>query len=281
MSDVFFYQGKWYDEPPRILSPMDHAFWMASVVFDGARSFNGLAPDLDRHCARLGRSAKTMSLAPPIGTEEITELAKEGIRKLPKEAELYVRPMMFATTGFVAPDPESTQFVLAIHEMPLPEASGFAACFTEFSRPAKSMAPVEAKASCLYPNNGRALQAARNRGFDNGILMDANDNVAEFATSNIWIAKDGVAFTPAATGTFLAGITRQRVMQLLRDDGIEVVECPLNRRDVMDADEVFNTGNYGKVMPVTRLEDREMQPGPIAKRARELYFEFANQCRVF
>ncbi|SLN11896.1 branched-chain amino acid aminotransferase [Oceanibacterium hippocampi] len=281
MAGVFFSQGKWTDENPKLTGPMDHAFWMSTVVFDGARSIRGLVPDLDLHCERLVRSTEAMLMNSPLPADEIAALCREGIRKMPRESELYVRPMVFAREGFVSPDPDSAEFVLAVYDSPMPGDGGFSACFSSFRRPARDQAPTDAKASCLYPNSQRALREATQRGFDNAILCDPNDNIAEFATANIWIAKDGVAMTPAANGTFLAGITRRRVIQLLRDDGIEVIECPLRRQDILEADEVFNSGNYGKVMPVVRVEDRDFQPGPITKRAHDLYFEFANDASVF
>ena len=108
-------------------------------------------------------------------------------------------------------------------------------------------------------------------------MLDMTGNVAEFANSNIFIAKDGKVHTPAINGTFLNGITRQRIIQLLRDAGVEVFERAITWHAVMDADEVFNSGNYAKVVPVTRVEDRELQPGPIANRARELYWEFSHK----
>ena len=135
--------------------------------------------------------------------------------------------------------------------------------------------PTDAKASCLYPNAGRAIFEAKEKGFDNAIVLDANGNVAEYATSNLWIAKDGVAATPIANGTFLNGITRQRVVKLLREAGVPTEERTVTVQDVMDADEVFSTGNYAKVLPVTRVENRSLQPGPVYKRARELYWDYA------
>ena len=108
-------------------------------------------------------------------------------------------------------------------------------------------------------------------------VIDHQGNVAEFATSNLFIAKDGAAHTPAANGTFLAGVTRARVMQLLRDAGIRVHERTIAWSEVLDADEVFSTGNYGKVLPVTRVEKRDLQPGPVYHRAREMYWEFAHR----
>lgn len=281
MAGVYFYNGDWHDENPRILGPMDHAFWMSSSVFDGARSYQGMAPDLDLHCARLERSARALGMNPTMETGEIIELCKTAIKKLPKESELYIRPMYFARGGFIDPDPESAEFILAVYDEPMPEQHGFSAHFSPYRRPASNMAPTDAKASCLYPNSGRAVAHARSLGFDNAIMMDANDNVAEFATSNIWTVKDGVAFTPAPTGCFLAGITRSRVMKLAEAAGIEVSETYMSKNDILTADEVFNSGNFGKIMPVTRVEDRELQPGPVAKKLYEMYMDFSKASQVF
>jgi branched-chain amino acid aminotransferase len=136
--------------------------------------------------------------------------------------------------------------------------------------------PVDAKAGCLYPNNGRALLEARARGFDNCVLCDILGNVAELATANIFMVKDGVVFTPVPNGTFLNGITRQRVIKLLRGAGLAVIEGTLTYRDLAAADEIFSTGNYSKLSPITRIDDRPLQPGPIYRKARALYWEFAH-----
>ena len=99
--------------------------------------------------------------------------------------------------------------------------------------------PIEAKAGCLYPNNARALLEARSRGFDNCLLSDMLGNVAELATANVFMAKDGVVMTPMANGSFLNGVTRQRVLQLLRYDGKDVREATLSFSDFDEADEIF------------------------------------------
>lgn len=273
---IFFHDGRWYeDEQPKLTGPMDHAFWMASVAFDGARSFDGTAPDLDRHCERLIDSTRKMLLRPTMTAGEVLELCREALRRLPPGIPTYIRPMFYATKGFVVPEPDSTRFALAVYHAPMPEATSASVCFSSYRRPARDAAPTDAKASCLYPNMQRALVEASERGFDNAITFDASANVAELATANLWIAKDGVAMTPVCNGTFLNGITRQRVLQLLRDAGIEAIETTLTRRDVLEADEVFSTGNYGKVLPITRVEDRHYQAGHVYRKARDLYFEFA------
>jgi branched-chain amino acid aminotransferase len=273
---IFWHGGRWYeDQQPKLLGPMDHAMWMASLAFDGARAFEGLAPDLDRHCARLIDSSRKMLLEPTLGADEVLDLCRQAIRRLPKDVPVYVRPMFYAMRGFVTPEADSTEFALAVYGSPMPEPRGMSVCFSSYRRPARDAAPTDAKAGCLYPNMQRALVEASRRGFDNGITLDASANVAELATANLWIAKDSVALTPACNGTFLNGITRQRVIQLLRDAGTEVQETTLTRQDILDADEVFSTGNYGKVLPITRIEDRHYQAGRIYQKARELYFEFA------
>ena len=107
-------------------------------------------------------------------------------------------------------------------------------------------------------------------------MLDAAGNVAELTASNVWLAKDGAAHTPVPNGTFLNGITRQRVIKLLREAGIQVYERSITWQDVLEADEIFQTGNYAKVLPFTRIEDRDLQPGPIYTRARELYWNWAH-----
>ena len=274
-----FFDGRWLEGNPPLLGPRSHAFWLASSVFDGARAFEGVAPDLDKHCARLNRSAKAMWLKPLMSAEAIEALAREGIKKFAPDAELYIRPMYWAEQnghGSVPPDPESTRFCLSIYVAPLPDLGGISITRSPYAKPLAMTAPIDAKAGCLYPNNARALMEARARGFDNCLLSDMLGNVAEIATANVFLARDGVAMTPAANGSFLNGVTRQRVLGLMRGDGVDAREATLGFADFEAADEIFVVGNYGKVIPVKRIESREMQPGPLFRRARQLYWDFAH-----
>jgi branched-chain amino acid aminotransferase len=268
--------GKWHEGNPKLIGPMTHAMWQASLVFDGARAFEGVAPDLDRHALRVVASAKSMGLEPMLTAGEIEELARDGLRRFPLEAELYIRPMFWAEDGFIVPLPDTTRFALSIYDAPMPKPGGFSVCLSSYRRPAPDQAPTDAKAACLYPNSARALAEALRRGYDNALVLDPSGKVAEFATSNIFIVKNGVVATPMPNGTFLAGITRARVIQLLRQAGAQVVERTVSWEDVIEADEIFSAGNYAKVVPVTRIEKRDLQPGPVYRSARELYWEFAH-----
>lgn len=278
MAALTFIDGDWHDGNPPLMGAMTHAAWMASVVFDGARAFEGVTPDLDRHCQRVVASCTAFGLNPTKTADEVEAIARDGIARFGPDAALYIRPMFYAenSIGLVLPDPDSTKFALVVHDAPMPDGSGFASCLSPFRRPGEETAPTGAKASCHYPNSGRAIAEARQRGFGNPLMLDALGHVAEFATSNIWIVRDGVAITPVANGSFLAGITRRRLIDLFRADGITVVEKTLGIDEVRAADEIFSSGNYGKVQPVIRFEERDLQPGPVYRRARELYWDFAH-----
>ncbi len=280
MAATFWLDGHWTDEAPRLTGPADHSFWQSSVVFDGARAFGGLAPDLGLHCARSVNSAKAMGLVPGLTGPEIERLAIEGIRRFPADAELYIKPMFYGAGGHLTVESVTTAFVLHIFEAPMPGPGGFSATLSPLRRPAPEMAPTDAKAACLYPNSDRATREANSRGFDHAVMRDPWDNIAEFAFSNIMLVKNGRVTTPVANGTFLAGLTRRRVLGLLNEAGIDAGEATVSVRDLQDADEIFSVGNYGKVVPCTRFEDREINAGPVFGVARERYFAFAATARV-
>jgi branched-chain amino acid aminotransferase len=224
-------------------------------------------------------SARKLFLKPTVSTEDWVRLAREGVKKFDKDSALYIRPMYWAEDEgpwVQAHDPESTRWCLSIYEAPMRPPKGFSITLSPYRRPTIESMPVDAKAGCLYPNNARALFEAQSRGFDNAVVCDMLGNVAELATSNVFIAKQGVVYTPIANGTFLAGITRQRVIGLLRGAGVNVIEKTLSYQDFVGADEIFSTGNYSKVVPVIRIGERALPFGPLYTKARELYWSFAH-----
>jgi branched-chain amino acid aminotransferase len=273
-----FFEGDWHAGNVAIMGARTQGSWLGSTVFDGARAYDGFAPDLDRHMSRVNVSARRFRLEPLVSDDEWVGLARDGIRKFAPGAPLYIRPMYWAEGGVgggVKFDPESTRWCLSLYVAPVPGPRDIAITLSPYRRPTLETAPVDAKAACLYPNNGRALFEAGDRGFDNCLLTDMLGNVAELANSNVFMVKDGVVMTPAPNGTFLDGITRQRTIQLLRDAGETVVETALRYGDFADADEIFSSGNYAKVSAITRIDARPLQPGPITRKAAALYREFA------
>jgi len=274
-----FVDGDWHEGNPGIIGPRSHAAWLGSSVFDGARWFEGVAPDLDLHAARLNRSAVALGLSPTMSVETIVGLTRDGLKKFDGKTAVYIRPMYWAEHGGymgVPADPASTRFCLCLYEAPMIAPSGFSLTMSPFRRPTIETMPTDAKAGCLYPNNARAIMEARSRGFDNALVCDMLGNIAETGTSNIFMVKGGVVMTPVANRTFLSGITRARTIALLREAGVSVEEKALTPAEFNDADEIFSTGNHSKIVPVKQIEERRLQPGPIAARARDLYLDWAH-----
>ena len=235
-------------------------------------------PDIDRHCARINRSAASLGLKATMAADEIVALAREGAKKFAPDAALYVKPMYWAEAdgpSTIMADPEFDAL------LPLP-LRGAAAGAGRLVDDEVALPPPDARIDAdrfqgrLPLSEQRpALREARPRGFDNALVCDALGNVAETTTANVFMAKDGVVHTPAPNGTFLNGITRQRVIQLLRDDGVDGrSKATLRYEDFAEADEIFISGNYAKVMPVLRIDERDLQPGPFYRKARELYWDF-------
>lgn len=275
-----YFEGRWHEGDLPVMRAADHGMWQGSSVFDGARMFQGVVPDLEAHCDRVNRSADALMIDATLGAAEMAAIAREGLRGFGPGAAVYVRPMYWAIAGSdlgIAPARGQTGFALCLEEVALPDFERpTTLCRTRFRRPVLEDAVCNAKAGCLYPNNARMLTEARAKGFGNALVADAMGNVAESATANVFIVRDGVVLTPIPNGTFLAGITRARHIANLRADGVEVIETVLSFDDVAAADEVFLSGNFAKVTAVAAFEDRRYPaPGPMTRRARALYWDWA------
>ena len=275
-----YFEKNWHKGNIPIMNAADHGSWLGSTVFDGARYFDGVAPDLLAHCERLNQSAKAMGLVPTYSGKEIYDLILEGLTNYTKQSAVYIRPMYWGIgNGYsaIVPDAANIGFCICLEEIPMAsDANTTTLTRTNFHRPILTDNLCNAKAGCLYPNNARMLQEASTKGFNNALVADAVGNVAETATSNVFLVKDGEIFTPIPNGTFLAGITRSRHIQNLKSDGYQVNECVLKFEDFSRADEVFLTGNMTKITPVSLFDDIKYEIGPVTKRARSLYFDWAN-----
>jgi len=275
-----YFEKNWHKGNIPIMNAADHGSWLGSTVFDGARYFDGVAPDLLAHCERLNQSAKAMGLVPTYSEKEIYDLILEGLANYTKQSAVYIRPMYWGIgNGYsaIVPDADNIGFCICLEEIPMASDTNTTTLTrTSFHRPILTDNLCNAKAGCLYPNNARMLQEASTKGFNNALVADAVGNVAETATSNVFLVKDGEIFTPIPNGTFLAGITRSRHIQNLKSDGYQVNECILKFEDFSRADEVFLTGNMTKITPVSLFDDIKYEIGPVTKRARSLYFDWAN-----
>ena len=274
-----FYDGEWHEEDKFVMRAADHGSWLGSSVFDGARYVDGVVPDLKAHCERINGSADAMMITPSVPTDEMVSIIEDGLKKFSSKSAVYIRPMYWAIDGgdlAIVPKMGKTGFAICLEDIPMADPNlAVSLTTTQFRRPVLEDSVVNAKAGCLYPNNARMLAEARRKGFSNALVGDVMGNVAETATSNVFIVKDGEILTPIPNGTFLAGITRNRHISNLRSDGYKVHECVITFQDVHEADEVFMSGNMMKVTPVNQFDSTQYQVGPIAKKVREMYWDWA------
>lgn len=278
-----YYDGAWHDGDRMVINAADHGAWLGTTVFDGARLFDGLSPDLEKHCARINRSAEALMITPTVSTEDMVAMVREGLASYARNQPVYIRPMYWALAGDelgIVPRAGATGFAISLEEIPMaPPEAATTLTRTRFRRPVLEDNVVNAKAGCLYPNNARMMVEARAKGFGNALVADAIGNVAETASANVFMVKDGEVFTPVPNGTFLAGITRERHMINMRADGMQVHEAVLSFDDFHDADEVFLSGNMMKVTPVAAFDETVYEVGananPVTRRVREMYWDWA------
>src|ERR1700730_19178227 len=148
-----FFEGEWREGNVPIMGSRTHAAWLCSVVFDGARAFEGVFPDLELHCARANNSAKKLFLNPVVSPETWVKLAREGIAKFEKDAQLYIRPMYWAekeSPWIQSHDPESTRWCLSIYEAPMRPSKGFSVTLSPYRRPTLASMPGDAKTRGLH-----------------------------------------------------------------------------------------------------------------------------------
>ena len=147
-----YFEDKWHEGNVPIMGPRTHASWLCSVVFDGARAFEGVTPDLELHCSRVNDSAKKLFLKPTVSVETWVSLAREGIARFDKNAALYLRPMYWAEKEgpwVQAHDPESTRWCLCIYEAPMRPPKGFSILMSPYRCPTLETMPVDANVSIL------------------------------------------------------------------------------------------------------------------------------------
>ena len=162
MESMYWHDGDWTSERRPILGLSDNSFWMGNSVFDGARAYDNIIPDLDLHCERLLRSAVHMLMKPTMDAATLASICRAGVAHFEPGAELYIRPMFYARGGFIVPDPDTTECGIVIHRAPLPSRDGFSACSAPFRRePGASTMPTSWNTTTPRRRTRRAARRSR------------------------------------------------------------------------------------------------------------------------
>jgi branched-chain amino acid aminotransferase len=278
----------WDEAKVHVLS---HALHYGSSVFEGVRVYR--TPDgsqafrLGEHIRRLYNSAKIYRFTIPFAPEVLVEACKQVVLRNELENGAYIRPVAFRGHGGIgvaaAPDHPIDTAVAAWEWGAYLGAEGLEAgvdvCISSWQRVAPNTLPALAKAGGNYLSSQLVAMEARRLGFAEGIALTTRGTVSEGAGENVFIVRDGRIFTPAATDSILTGITRDTVMTLAREAGIEVVEKEIPREMLYLADEMFLTGTAAEITPVRSVDRIDVgagRRGPITEMIQSRFFGLFN-----
>jgi branched-chain amino acid aminotransferase len=271
----------WDDATIHILNPTLHYGW---GVFEGIRAYNtdrGPAVfRLTEHIERLFRSAKIYMMEPEFTVEQMVAATKETVR-INEIDSCYIRPLFYLGYGEMGLNPMPSQTKASIAVWPWgaylgdeAAARGVRAVVSSWQRIGPNVIPPEGKGTGQYINSSLAKVAALKAGYDEAILLTAAGTIAEGTGENIFVVYGKKLVTPPIVDGVLAGLTRDAVMTIARDEGYEVVEAPLVRSNLYLADEAFFTGTAAEMVPLVEVDDRPIGkgvPGPVTKQLLELF----------
>ena len=264
---------------------LTHTLHYGMGVFEGVRAYKtekGTAIfRLDDHTHRLLRSAHILGMKIPYDAETLNRAQIAAVAENHLNSA-YIRPMcFFGSEGMgLRADNLKVHVTVAAWEWGayLGEESlnnGIRVRVSSFTRHHVNITMCRAKANGNYMNSMLALKEALDDGYDEALLLDVDGFVMEGSGENIFILRDGVIYTPDLTSA-LDGITRNTVIILAQELGIEVVEKRITRDEVYIADEAFFTGSAAEVTPIREVDNRTIgngTRGPVTKRLQGLYFD--------
>ena len=285
MSTRVFLHGEVVDAASAKISVFDRGFLYGDSVYEVMRTSGGKPVDLELHLERLTRSGLGIALAIPPRSELLAAI--DATLREAANPESYIRVVVTRGAGEVGldtalADKATTLVIVKALSLP-PEAlyrQGASVQIVDVQRTSRRAVDPAVK-SGNYLNSILALAEARGAGADEALMCNAAGHVAEGASSNVFVVKDGAVTTPELAAGLLAGITRQRVIELSTAEGYDVSEGVLWPAAVRDADEVFITSSIRGVLPIAVVDGRALSaaaPGPVTTRIMELYAAHLGRC---
>jgi branched-chain amino acid aminotransferase len=266
---------------------LTHSLHYGLAAFEGIRAYrsaNGATClfRLREHVARLFQTCRLLGIQPRCTVDQISRGCIDVVAAN-QLAECYVRPLVHIGEGAMAVHAPNNPIHAAVVAWKLPAPylgehalqDGIRAKISSFVRHAGASLP-KAKLTGAYAYGVLAKREARLGGYDEAIMLDTSGFVLEGSAENIFIVKRGVLYTPDLSAAVLEGITRDTVIALARESGLEVCERNLTREQLWLADEAFFTGTAAEVTPIREVDDRiigDGGAGPITRRLRDRFFE--------
>ena len=282
---LIWYDGKMVDWRDAKLHVLTHSLHYGMAVFEGVRAYQTPAGTaifrLAEHTRRLFNSAKIFQMNVPYTFDQIAQAQKDTVR-LNKLDSCYIRPIIWIGSEKMGVSAKGNTIHASIAVWPwgayLGEdgiSKGIRVKTSSYSRHHVNVSLVRAKASGYYINSILANQEVTAHGYDEALLLDTDGYVSEGSGENVFIVKDGRLVTPDLASC-LDGITRDAVLTMARDLGIEVIEKRITRDEMYCADEAFFIGTAAEITPIRELDDRtigEGRRGPVTERLQSLFFD--------
>lgn len=253
---------------------LTHGLHYASSVFEGERSYDGQIFRSREHSERLHNSARLMGFKIPYSVDEITRAKDETVAKTGL-ASAYVRAIAWRGSEKMGVSAQHNKINVAIAawfwgDYFPDKMKGIRLTVAPWQRPSPATAPCQAKAAGLYMICTLSKHGAEAQGFQDALMLDWRGQIAEATGANIFFVKDGVIHTPTPD-CFLNGLTRQTVIQLAKQRGIEVQERAIWPNELAGFEEVFLTGSAAEITPVAEIAGLTFKPGKITEQLIEDY----------
>jgi len=265
---------------------LTHALHYSTAVFEGIRCYN--TPNgsaifrLPEHVDRLFNSAKLYGMKIRYTKKQIIDAIIKTV-KASSLKECYIRPIAYCGYGTMGLTPTLNKIDVSIScwewkmgESKAGKFSGAKCKISEWIRIDSRSQPMQSKCAANYSNAALARVEALKNGYDEAIMLNYSGKVAEGSAENIFIVKNGMIKTPPLDADILNGITRDSVIQLIRSDGIKLIEKNITVNELLKADEVFMTGTAAEVKSVTKIDRTSIgkgKPGIITKTLQKSFMD--------
>ena len=263
----------WGDARVHVLT---HGLHYGSCVFEGERAYGGKIFKTTEHSIRLRKSAEIMDFKIPYSVEELNA-AKDKVVAMNGGGDQYVRPVAWRGSEMMAVSAQHNKIHVAIATWQWPsmfdpetKMKGIKLDIAEYRRPDPQCAPVHAKAAGLYMICTISKHKAEKKGYADAMMLDWQGRVAECTGANIFFTRDGAIHTPIAD-CFLNGITRQTVIQLAKEQGLELIERRIMPEELSSFNECFIVGSAAEVTPVAEIGPYRFTPGNISRSLMDAY----------
>lgn len=287
MKEYVFLNGKYIEADKAMIPVRTHAFLYGTAVFEGIRAYYNEEDKqlyifrMKEHYERMLRSGKIMFMNSPYTVEEYMQQTVDLLKKNGYKQDAYLRPTLYKSAIKVGPGLYDNEDSYCLFSTPFgayyDATAGLKLCVSSWRRTSDNAIPPRAKVAGAYANAALIKTDAHNFGFDDAIVLSENGQVTEGSAMNLMFVLNGKLITTPTTDDILVGVTRNTVIELARDLGIEVVERPVDRTELYIMDEMFVCGTGAQITPIEsvdkRLVGKDGKLGPVTAQLQKLYFD--------